>query len=405
MGLASKTGSMPMDRRRLLLPAACVLLAGFLIRPAAADQYDALNVVLGGSITHDANLLRVPGFANPQSDTITTGYVGLRIDKPYAQQRFQLDVTETAYRYNKFSDLNFDALEYRGAWLWHLSPRLSGTLSAQRKQSLVPFEDFRGFQRNLRTTDYRNFNLDGWAFGGWHLLLGVSDYEQKNSLPFLTEGDYRATTGEAGLKYVAASGSSISFVQRLRQGDYLNRAIIPATFIDNAFRDDESELRATWTLSGHAAFNGRLTRRERRHENFAQRDFSGTMGELVYAWTPTGKLRLDFSAKRDISSWWEPFASYRVNDTLSFAPTWQVSAKAAVRVRLDRIHSDFRGPVVVPAGPLRSDTVNSAQLAADWSPTRTVTLTASLQRLRRSSNTPGLDFDTTVASFNAALMF
>jgi exopolysaccharide biosynthesis operon protein EpsL len=395
------------------MAAACVAAAGIHARPAAADEYDALNVVLGGSLVHDANLFRLPASVDPQlavgkptrAETIKVAYAGLRIDKPYAQQRFQLDVTQTAYRYGNFGFLDFDALEYRGAWLWRLTPRVSGTLSAEHKESLVPFMDFRVFQRNTRASDNHVFSLDGWLSGGWHLLLGASQYEQKNSQLFVAEADYRASAGEAGIKYVAASGSSIALIQRSLRGDYVNRVIDPVNFFDSGFRRNESELRANWNLSGHSVVTGRLTRLDHRHEHFAQRDFSGTAGQLAWAWTPQSKLRLDFSAKRDISAWWEAFASYRVNDTLSIAPTWQVSAKTQVRLKLDQVRSDFRGPVFTPTGPLRSDTVSSAQLGVDWSPLRSVSLGASLQRQRRSSNNAGVAFDDTIASVSASLMF
>ena len=300
--------------RRGLVPAsAFALAAAFLARPAVADQYDALNVVLGTSLTHDANVFRLPDDAPPptgfstKSDLISVAYAGVRIDKPYGQQRFQLDATGTYTRYNTFSFLDFGAFEYRGAWLWHLTPRVSGTLSAERKQALIPFTDFRSFERNVNTTDRRNFNLDGWVSGGWHLLAGASQSETKSEVQFQAE-DSRMIAGEAGVKYVAGSGSSVAVTRRSSQGDYLNRVVDPVNFFDNRFRQDETELKVAWNVSANSTLNGRLSALERRHEHFAQRDFSGTTGQLDYTWTPTSKLRLAFSARRDI----EAFIEYYV---------------------------------------------------------------------------------------------
>ena len=404
---------MRISQMQLPLVACCILWGGIPIQAATADESRTLEVVLGASVIHDSNVFRLPGFVDPQlavgvpskSDTINVASAGLRIDKPYAQQRFQLNVTETAYRYSNFSFLNFDALEYRGAWLWHLTPRWGGTLSAERRKALVSFADTQLFQRNLRTADNYRFSLDGSLFGGWHILFGVFQYQQKYDLVFLAQSGNRTRGGEAGIKYESASGSSLSVIQRSIDGDFLNRVVDATNFIDNAFRQDESELSADWKLSGNSVLNGRLTWVDRRHEHFAERDFSGLTGELGYIWTPTGKLRVDIVAKRDINSWWETFSSYRVDDSLSFTPTWQVSAKTSVRMRLERIKSDFRGPVFPPPGPLRSDIVNSAQLAVDWSPLRSLALGASLQRQWRSSNNPGFEFDASIASVNAKLMF
>src|SRR3990170_3646874 len=211
-------------RRSLIRKLALGLVAGMLVQSAAAQEALPLKlaVVLGGSVVWDANVFRLPGSVDPltavgkpnKDDRITTTYVGLRIDKSFAQQRFQLDVTKTTYRYNSFTFLDFDALDYRGAWLWHLTPRVSGTLSTEHRQALVPFADFRAFQRNISDTDRRIFNLDGWLAGGWHLLLGVFDAETRYTQVFLPQTSSRVKGAEAGLKYIAASGSSVTATRR-----------------------------------------------------------------------------------------------------------------------------------------------------------------------------------------------
>jgi len=185
---------------------------------------------------------------------------------------------------------------------------------------------------------------------------------------FLAEGDVELAGAEAGVKYLAASGNAVALVHRSREGDYLNRVVNPATFFDNAFREDETELRANWAPSGKSSLRGRLGWLKRKHDHIPQRDFSGAAGELDYVWTPTGKLRLEFGARRALAAWWEAAASYRVNDTLSFTPTWQAGAKTAVRLRLEHTTSDYRGAVVPLAAAARSDRLRSAQLALDWAP-------------------------------------
>lgn len=409
---------LPIVRRRGFSSAvAFALLAGLLAQPAAAQQDNTLPLklalVLGGSVMWDANLFRLPGSVSPlaavgkpnRDDRISTTYVGLRIDKSLGQQRFQLDVTQTATRFNSFTFLDFDAFDYRGAWLWHLTPRLSGTLSFDHKQTLVPFTDFRGFQSNIANTDNRRFNLDGWLTGGWHLLLGAFNGETKYTQVFLPQTSSRSNGAEAGLRYVAESGSSITATQRLSKGTTLNQPLDPVNLIDNGFSLQESELQSTWLVSGKSTLNGRLTWTERRHEHFTQRDFSGMAGSLDYTWTPSGKLRLAVSARRDIAAWWDVLSSYFVSDTLSFTPTWQASAKTALRMRVNCTQNDYRGPVIASPGPLRGDTVCSTGLGADWTPQRYVTVSANLQRDRRSSNFAAFEFDDTVAVLSASLAF
>ena len=149
--------------RRMLLGGACVLLAGSLACQVLAQSQgtaeapvtspaspagglpleDARRIALGASVSHDSNFFREPGLLrDPQSETITTGFLGLRIDKPYAQQRFLLDATATAYRYDKFSYLDFDGLDYLAAWDWRLTSHLSGRLSAARTETPTQFQDY-----------------------------------------------------------------------------------------------------------------------------------------------------------------------------------------------------------------------------------------------------------------------
>jgi len=66
----------------------------------------------------------------------------LRVDQPYAQQRFLLDLTATAYRYAQLSYLDFDALDCRGVWAWQLGRRWSGTAGTEQAQSLVDYSQF-----------------------------------------------------------------------------------------------------------------------------------------------------------------------------------------------------------------------------------------------------------------------
>lgn len=410
-----KTSRSAFRSRRLLQTAVWIWVVGFPAGYAIAAEGDVFNVIVGGGVAHDSNLFRLPDSVSPQaalgkstkSDTITNAYVGLRVDKPYAQQRFQLDLTETAYHYDNFSHLNYDAFDYRGAWYWHLTPKLSGTLSTEHKKTLVPFEDFRilSQQRNVRDNDNRNFNIDWWAAGGWHLLAGISRYKQRSEIPFLAEADFSLTDHEAGVRYESAAGNSLAFIQHFRRGDYLNRVIDPASFNDDSFLENESESRLNWKLSGNSSLNGRVGWIDRRHEHFPVRDFSGLVGELGYGWTPAGKFRLYLSAKRSLDAVVDATSSYRINNAISITPAWRATEKIIFSLRLERIESDFRGPVAPLPGPQRSDTLNSAKLVVDWLPRRNITLSTSLQRAERSSNTPTAEYDDSIVSLRAGFKF
>ena len=158
----------------------------------------------GASYSRDTNLFRSP---NAAADNIGTAYVGLSLDKAYAQQRFRLDITETAYRYENFSHLDFEGLNYLGAWTWQLGPRIGGALRATRAESLADYSEFRNpGQQNVRTTEDFALSADAWLFGGWHLTGALSRVKNRYSVPFPQEGSYEADGREAGVRWVARVG-------------------------------------------------------------------------------------------------------------------------------------------------------------------------------------------------------
>lgn len=401
--VAQAVSSDPASSRAWLI-ATCVIAAVIPAKHVFADEEDPLNVVAGAGVTYDSNLFRVSN--NPQSDIISIASVGLRIDKPYAQQRFQFDITETASRYSNFSQLDFDALDYRGAWLWHLSPRVSGTLSASRSENLVPFEDTLGIKtRDVRTNENYVFSLDAWVSGGWHLLLGASAEKQTSEQPFQATPDFRSVSGETGVRYLTPSGNSITVTQRLIVGEYLDTVPIPTSTGNDDYRQYEGGLQANWILDGYSTVTGRLGWVERKNDIATQRDFSGPVGDLGYTWTPTDKLGFEWIASRRISVYQRVVSSYVVDNVLSFTPVWRPRDKVTLRMRLEVMERDFRGGVVASSVPPRKDTITTARVGADWMPLRSIALGASLEQQRRSSNESPNNYDATIASINASFQF
>lgn len=377
--------------------------------PAVASrvelQQPTLGFVVGAYQTWDSNYFRLPDSANPQSERYTTAYVGLRFDKLYGQQEFQVDVTQSAVRYDKFSYNNFNPLAYRGAWLWRLGPRVSGTLSAAQSEYLYSYADTRNLtQRNITTANNNAFTVDGWVSGGWHLLGQALYNKTDNSVPVLATPNYQESGGGGGVKYVTSSNNSITANYRTLHGSY-DRPLDSILVFDDGYRRNESELLADWALSAKSALRGRLAWVEYRADTFSQRDYSGPAGYLGYTWNPTATVRLDFLALRDLQTFWDNLSSYRVVDVLSFAPTWNVTAQVALRAELAYETDDYRQPVLPIAGPGRSDNLRRALVGVNWTPIRTLTLAASVQREERDSNINLNDYNDTLSLLSATLTF
>jgi exopolysaccharide biosynthesis operon protein EpsL len=404
-----------MFRVSSLLSCAAVAATLLVGRPVLAVESDVLSVSAGTTLIHDSNVFRLPdsvsvpaNIGTKKSDLIKVATIGLSVNKPYAQQRFELEVSETVYRYSNFSFLDFEALNYRGTWHWHLTPRINGQLVADRKKTLVPFQDVnnRAFVQALRTSDYRSANIDGWLFGPWHVLAGISQVQVDDSRIITGEQAYDAITQEAGIKYLASSGNWITFTQRRLNGDYQQGRLDPVNLLDNGFREDQTEIQASWAPTGMSSFTGQVAWIDRQHEHFAQRDFEGLIGRLNYVWGPTGKLRFNAAIRRDIGTWWDGLrSSYRTSTGARIGSTWQIYAHTAFEGSFDWVKWDYHGALTPLPGPAREDTEYRARLLLKWAPLRKVSIRAGIEYFTRHSNDPRFEFDSAIGSLSATVTF
>ena len=363
-------------------------------------------LLVGSTGGWNSNIFLTPN--NTQSVYYAAPYVGLSLDKAFAQQEIQANATETFNRYS-ISSLDSSALSYSGAWLWHFTPNWSGTLSGSRSESTNNFSQFNNTNNEsfVVTTYNGNMSLDGLLFGGWHLLAGASIVQSNNSQQFQALGSYREYGfSGTGLEYVAGSGSSISAVNRWVQGQYFDQPIDFATLTDNKYQDQENGLSAIWKLTGKSTVDAQLSWLARRYQNLSVRNFSGPKGRINYTLgAPSDKLRLSLGYTRNIAAYLADQASYTITNTVSFVPTWQATEKIAVHMDFERATWSYRGPVFVLPIPFRGDTVLSATAGVDWKAFRNITLGASAQRSHRSSNIFADEYNDTLVTVNASLKF
>lgn len=374
---------------------------------------DTLSFAAGAGIRFEDNLFRLSDSFDTsllpvkpdKSDLLYTANAGIKIDKPYAQQRFQLDAMVTQNNFQNNSFLNYTGFNYRAAWLWSLTPNITGMLFANQEQSLTNFADFRTFtDRSIQTTQVRIFNIDGFIGGGWHLLGGLMQVDSRNSQNFTAVGNYVQNGGEVGIKYVFPSESWLSLVQRESRGEYRGRILDPIAQLDTGFDQNETEARFNWRLTGKSTIDTRLGYIDRKHDNFSQRNYDGMIGKVEYQWAATDKLQINTSLGRNIFSFQEATNSYYIADTLSIGPVWKVGDKTSIKLRYDYSKREYRG-AIIPITDLRQDDVQSFVLGAEWKPLRTVLIDATLQRDTRSSNFTDFNYNANAIGVNAQLLF
>lgn len=382
---------------------------------ARADADDTLNLTVGINEQYTNNLFLLPAGVDAQavlgtstkSDWITASSVGLKFNKPYSLQRFELEATVIDTRYRTFDYLDFTALNYAAAWRWQVTPSLHGNLTTFRNEGLNSFSDYRRYnQQNIRTNENSAFDAIYEIGGGWRLFGGVSQTTRTNSKIFVQEGDTRVNAANAGVGYAFRSGSYLRFQSRFGQGEYVNRPEpIPVVLLDNRFDERENGVQLTWKPTGKTSLDARAAYLQNISDNYSARDFSGAIGNLNLNWEISGKTSLMATLARALSSYQSISSSYTRTDRLTLATYWRIREKAGLRVSYDYAAQDYLGAIAATAQNGRADTTRTGSIAFDWNPWRNVTVSTSLQRAKRDSNQPGNDYAANSANFSAQVSF
>ena len=377
----------------------------FCSAPAWAQVQDTFKFNAAYARQSDSNLFRLPAAANAAEQVGITS-LGFNFNKAYSLQRFELNLSLIDYQYQNFSYLSFAAQNYNAAWRWSLTPRLRGNVTTVRNETLNSFADFQGFnQRNQRTNSNTRFDAAYEIDGPWRVLGGVSQSEQTNEQVLLAEGDFRTNGADLGLRYVLASGSSVSYAFKTATGTYLNRVRSQASLLDDGFSQSDNEIALHWVISTGSSADVKAAYIKRSHPHFAQRDFSGLNAAINLNWNMTGKSALTAGLAREVASYQTGDDNYTRTDRFSVGPVWQVSPKAVVRLRYDVAQRAYLGQPTGAVVSQRSETTHDTSLSFDWQPYRYLTLSASLQHAIRTSNPAGHDYESNAATFSAQFTY
>ena len=334
-------------------------------------------------VEHDSNVLRVG--AGAQSDTAYTAGVGLTYNKQFSLQRLRANIQADMWRYNDHSELNYNTVNYALAWDWSVTPRLHGTVSADRKQFREITTDPVSFANRVGRRTERTELAEG-AFdiaGPWSVMAGVSHYRASSSEPFSWDASPDITYGQVGVGYKAASGSTAALRYKRGKGEYKDASF--AT-VNSDFHDDEIEATARWSVTGKTTIDARLAHIQRKHDNAPVLNFSGMAGNINATWDITGKTSLVAGYQHDISASGLATGGHVESDRFFVSPVWHATAKTSVSLRYDHTRRKWKdtGAAVAFAG--RSERIESIQAGVDWAALRTITVSADARQEKQRSS-------------------
>jgi hypothetical protein len=300
-------------------------------------------------------------------------------------QRLNFEYTIRNNAYQNFSTLDSVNNNYKGSWVWSMTPKLTGTLSTLRTESALGFGDatFSAADKPpILTNEIQSFLMDWAPQGGVHFIGGFTRTVSFNTGNFAPFRGFTLNAIDLGVKYAFASGSEVTVMQHHRQGEFANiNPSLPQTFSEN-----ETEAKFNWRVSAKSSANMRVGFVARDHDQFTSKNYEGWVGDASLSWTPTSKLRLTAAADSSLNVYQSLLANYARINSLSFTPTYACTNKILVSGNASISERSVVG------GINETDTIENASLGLEWMPRRYVSFGAKVQKMSRTSNIANRDF-------------
>ncbi len=313
----------------------------------------------------------------------------------FSRQSFRFDVSASHYAFDTYSLL--DTWEYSGTadFFWVIGDRLKGAFGYTGSERLPDFGELQFASEDKVTSQYAHFGIDWRMLSRLELRLLAEGFEYSHADEAREELDNRVQAGTAGLFYVAPTGFSIGVQYRAAEGEYPNRQLVGATFVDNEYEEAEGSLVVQVPFATTGGFDLRVGHTERIHEDVEDRDFEGFTGRAQLRVAPSAKIFLDMAAYREIRAIEELAASYAVVSGGSFGPAWAITSKIVLQASYTYEQRDFEGDpgfVIVDAPP-REDKSNIARLSLGYRPNYHFEGVLAFEHGNRTANVAFADYD------------
>ncbi len=279
------------------------------------------------------------------SHRITGGAI---LDKRISRQHLSANGSWSHTRFERFDQINNQAIDLRGNWNWFLGNQLEGNMGAKFDKGQAPFL-FQPAIKNITTqqTEYFNFSWrfhPSWKLHGDYTHLNFKSDNQRLRFQNRIENSF-----ETGFDHVASSGSTIGIQYRNIQGKFTTPIPISnGIFADNNYDQNEIKGKIDWILTGKSRVEFLGGWVERKNTSLPSNDFSGLNARLTYAWQPTSKIDITLSGRRETVPIQSLNANFSVVTGASVSSNWRLTEKTKISgsfsylsQKLDRLTSQI----------------------------------------------------------------
>ncbi|MCZ7562804.1 MAG: hypothetical protein M5U08_02510 [Burkholderiales bacterium] len=374
---------------------------GEILSPEAAEGR-RYRLAVGADFAYDDNVFRLPagdttatvGATGRSNESwISRIYVQGNVDVPVSRQRFLAQITANSFRFTDLSYLDYNALDFRGAWLWQAGDLWKGEVRYEHVRGLTPFIDGRPIVQNLRTLDYGVANAEYSLTPRWALLGGVIAYDASNSDSGYRPGNVRQLGGEFGVKYLGTGPNYISLLGAVAKGSYPDRVATP--LFDDEYTQTDIGVAALYAVSDISFVTGRINYTSRESPNVPARDFSGPTGRVDFSWGLSPKSGLLFGARRELGVFEDISTSYTVTDIAGIGGWWEQVPRVRLEATYERWWREYVGGLA-PGLPNRDEDLAFAVAGVRWTPGHNWLFRLGYQWSTRDSNFTAFNFDSNI---------
>lgn len=387
--------------------AACAVAASL---PAHALWDDKLEVFVQENATYDSNVFRISKNADSpdvirssiKSDTVYTTSVGFLLDVPVSLQRFQVDYRWYDARYRRFDDLDHTGHVARAAWLWAITTRFTGDVTYNQQRGLASFANIQGREPDLITARVGSVNAAWMMTAAWRLHGQLYGGEIEHTGERAVN-DLRLGAAEAGLSFVSARDNRVGIAFREERGRNPRERLLFGLPFDNEYEQSSVGVQGKWVITGLSRLDGRLDYTRRRYEQLSQRDYSGPTFSLTHTYTPTGKLTIATTARRDIAPLEDITSSFVLVTGVTVRPDYALTEKLNLRGHFAWSRWEYQGDPLL--GQEFEHRVRTAGLTLFYRPTRHIAVSGGMAHEVRTSTLANGDYKVNTGFLEARVGF
>jgi hypothetical protein len=339
------------------------------------------------------------GTDDPSDEVLRVG-AGIRHELLVTgRQRLRLEARGDQYSYHRNSVLNHVAYGLRGEWLWEFTNDLNGALGYERRQRLADLAQLQTTAKDLIIEDHVFVNGAYRLGPSVRLRAGLDGTKISHSEDARAAGNANAGSVTAGVDYVTPLGNAFGVEFRQTKANYPTPETIGSTLlVDNEFT--EREIAAVTTIVAGPQITGtaRLGHTTRTHEQFPERNFSGTTWRGTILWTPLQKTGFEFTLYREPRSIIDIASSFVVVSGAAFGPRWAPTPKLVAYALVVRERQFFQATG-------QDEILRTTRLGIGWEPRRFIELSTGIDHGTRVSNTFLRDYTYTTVVANARFKF